>query len=229
MKTGKNKPGVTLIEAMIVIAIITTLLATIMTVAARLQSQSKERLTSGTIKIVSAALEQFNDYGYRYDITFSDSSKFQFPMDCNDFDEDYLIASMENALGLISGDITIDPPDTHLPAYSGSEAMYFFLSRVQACRNTLNEIDSSMITNKGIGDLEMNITINFPAGQEYYPLFRIVDAWGNPLRYDYYDENIVDSSSGIPLPLSEYRRSFPLITSAGHDKTFDTADDIDNK
>jgi hypothetical protein len=173
-------------------------------IAARIDTQGKERLTKNTIALLTAALGEFGDYGYRY----SDpcDADFKFPLDCNNFNTSDLGTKLG---GTISG-------GTHDANYSGSEAMYFFLSRVPESRQTLGKIDKSLITNKGSNGADMTITIDTKS----YPLLRIIDPWRETLRYDYYNEK------GSLTEKKESKKTFPVITSAGPDKEFGSADDI---
>jgi len=215
MKSYKHKYGVTLVEMLIVLAIIALLTSMVIGIAGRISNQSKEQLTRNTFALLNAALEQFRDYEYNYPPPYSD---FDFPLDCNDylfsnppnFD---LRTTLMNALGaanvLISG--------THDPVYSGSEVLYFFLSRIPESRKTLDKIDGSLITN--LNDERAKIEISIDG--RVYPLLRIIDPWGKTLRYDYYDETTLDPDN---------KRTFPVITSAGPDRDFETtADNLTNR
>lgn len=219
MKTCKHKAGVTLVEILIVVAIIAIMASVVIGIATRIDSQAKEQLAEGTIVILTAALEQFDDFGYQY--KHQDYLAFDFPLDCNDFLQPNLEAALRDALGATNALIA---SGTHVPNYSGSEALYFFLSRVPECRKTLERIDGSLITNKDSNRQDMNITIVFLGSTKVYPLLRIIDPWGETLRYDYYYEDV------FPLPPDpRTRRNFPVITSAGPDRKFNTADDISNR
>jgi len=216
--SGKNC-GFTLVEILIVIAIIIILISMMVGVAKRIDDQGKERLCRDTIELIGNALEQFRDFGYEYKHT--DFAEFDFPLDCNDYPvtRDILILTLEKALGLVAGSISI-PSGTHQHEYSGSEALYFFLSQVPDCRVTLDKVDKSLLTNKDNagGDLILRI------GTVDYPLLRFIDPWGKTLRYDYYYDDTI--SPLIPDP--DTKKTFPVITSAGADKQFDTSDDISN-
>ncbi len=192
-------------------AIIAILAAMVIGIAARISSQGKEQLTENTFALLDSALGEFQDYGYNYDAPYSE---FDFPLDCNDFDKNDLENALEAAPG-ITNVSSVGGDGTHDPNYSGSEALYFFLSRVPESRKTLDKIDSSLITNKDKDKRDMTITVD---GKEY-PLLRIIDPWGTTLRYDYYDEDVLP-------PNPNEARIFPVITSAGPDKEFGTADDI---
>ncbi len=221
MKSCKYKAGVTLIEMVVVVAIIALLVSMVIRVATRTDNQSRERLTESTIAILTAALEQFGDYGYNYQS--SDYTNLDFPLDCNNYPFSGLPnPDLETTLGSALGaTVSIDPlAGSHDPKYSGSEVMYFFLSRVPQSRKTLDKIDSSLITNIGSDGREMSITV----GSKVYPLLRIIDPWGITLRYDYYNE----WETNLTLR-NEGKRTFPVITSAGPDRRFGTIDDISSR
>ena len=194
---------------LIVVAIIAILAAMIIGIAARINKQGDERLTENTFALLNAALGQFQDYGYNY--RHLDYDGFEFPLDCNDFSQGELETTLENALGLNAGSVEIGGGD-HEQDYSGSEALYFFLSRVPESRKTLDKIASSLITNEDSDGDNMEISVD---GKEY-SLLRIIDPWGETLRYSYYKDE----------DKPEERRNFPVITSAGPDRSFGTADDI---
>ena len=225
MKSYRNKTGVTLVEILIVVAVIAILTTMVVGIATRISNQSKEQLTKNTFALLNAALGQFRDYGYNYKVPIAAPAPerdfyrgLDFPLDCNGFDQDGLKAALGKALGAtgvsISGGVHDDPN------YSGSEALYFFLSRVPASRQTLDKIDESLITNLSSDKRPMDIQIDFPGGPKMYPLLRIIDPWGTTLHYDYYNELIPDP---------KMKRNFPLITSAGPDRIFRTGDDISSR
>ena len=75
----------------------------------------------------------------------------------------------------------------------------------------VDTLSGAMISNKGTSGAALQIEI--PTGGTSYDLIRFVDAWGIPMRYAY------DPAVDI----------FPILTSAGPDKVFDTPDDIINE
>lgn len=224
MEGYKHKAGITLIEMLMVVAIIALLAAMVITVATRIESKTDEQLTENTIALLNAALGQFRDYGYNFKVRSGagdDKRAFyqglDFPLDCNDLIKSKLQTALEDALDerpiLISG-------GTHKIEYSRSEALYFFLNRVPTSRKTLDAIDRSLITSEGSDKQNMRITI---AGKGY-PLIRVIDPWGETLQYDYYNEKENDFDDR-----EKSKRNFPLITSAGPDRKFGTGDDISNR
>ncbi|MCX5634324.1 MAG: prepilin-type N-terminal cleavage/methylation domain-containing protein [Planctomycetota bacterium] len=234
MKIARKQFGFTLLEMIVVVAVIVLLTSIVISVATRIDSQSKERLTENTLGLLNAALEQYKDFGYELKYNpiwlpvIPEESDFflglQFPIDCNGF----TAADVATTLGLVLnagvGGVVI-PPAGNDPNYSGSEVLYFFLSKVPANKEILSRIGKSLITNIGSGGQAMDIEIN---GIKY-PLYRFVDAWGTTLRYDYYyDEAPPFNNINKINNMKNSKRSFPLIISAGPDKVFDTADDIKN-
>jgi prepilin-type N-terminal cleavage/methylation domain-containing protein len=218
MKRRQNKTGVTLVEILVVVAIIAILVTMVIGIAARVDTQGKERLTENTIALLTAALSQFQDYGYNY--SDSNYADFKFPLDCNGFSDTQLRNALQAAQGVTS---VTSINGAHDPNYSGSEALYFFLSRVPESRQTLDKIDKSMITSKGSDGEDTTIEID----GKFYPLLRVIDPWRETLRYSYYDNGKEGSSPSEPNPGSP--RAFPVITSAGPDKEFGTADDITSR
>jgi prepilin-type N-terminal cleavage/methylation domain-containing protein len=239
MKPGSLKSGFTLIEMLMVVAIIAILVSMVVGITKRVDDQRKERLCRNTIDLIGNALEQFRDFGYEYKDSYYDG--LTFPLDCNDFPitsffpypnlQDTLHSALYSPTAPA---ITIWPVAQHDPRFSGSEALYFILSQVPDCRKTLGKIDKSLLTNKGI-DRVTDVNIAVPSGATAtsttnLPFTRIIDPWGTTLRYDYYPEYA--DYTGTIIPYKDYRdsakRTFPVITSAGPDKRFDTADDISN-
>ncbi len=238
MRRNKNTIGFTLIEIVIVVAIITILTAMVVGIAGRINNQSKEQLTRGTLATISAALGQFADYGYNYKASGAIAEKkafyqsLDFPVDCNNLPVNELRSELERVLGFTvgSGNVLI-VEGSHKPGYSGSEALYFFLSRVPTSRKTLQKISKDLLTNDGSDGKPMVIVI----GSMRYPLMRIIDPWGKPLRYDCYMDwdDYQNQYTGNINQYFDYvkknKRTFPLITSAGADGRFGTGDDITNR
>jgi prepilin-type N-terminal cleavage/methylation domain-containing protein len=234
MKSYKHKTGVTLVEILVVVAVIALLVSMVIGIAARLDSQGKERLTENTFAILDAALSQFQNYGYEYKLVpnldpNSAEAKFyrslDFPIDCNGLPYDpQLRTEWGRALGFnrtIAIEIT---GGTHDKSYSGSEVLYFFLSRVPESRETLDKIDRKLITNLGINGQPMDVIIGLGTDvKKKYPLLRVIDPWGTTLRYDYYND------TGTFAEKMESKKTFPVITSAGPDKIFGTSDDIKSR
>jgi len=218
MRIGENKTGFTLVEMLIVLAMVVVLTTMVIGLAGRIDNQSKEQLTKNTIGIITAALRQFRDYKYRYEAPIY--AGFDFPLDCNDFLQPAVEMTLGNALGAIV--VISGAPDI---SYSGCEMLYFLLNQVSECRKTLDKIDESLLTNLDSNKQPRRVTITYPGGSpKEYPLLRVIDPWGETLRYDYYNELEPD-----PILRQRGKKTFPVITSAGPDKKFGSADDISSR
>ena len=228
MKTYEHKTAFTLIEMLIVVAVIAVLITITVSVATRLDTQSKHTLLKGTMDIIDAALAQFRDFGYRYnsDPTWGDDERefylsLKYPVDCNDLLPADFTAELQKTLGATSVTIT---SGIHDRQYTGCEVMCFFLNKIPESKKTLNNIDRSLITSEDINGHKLIMTITIGTDSTDYSLTRIMDPWGQTLRYDYYDEVITDFGNR-----KKTKRNFPILTSAGPDRIFGTADDIKSR
>lgn len=191
MKTKKNKSGITLIELIVVVAIIAMMAAAVYVVRAPAEKKGSIELTQSTIELLCAALEQYHSF----------YGKFPF-----DADENYNKDDLETDIG---STITIAGTDDYEPNYSSSEALYYFLDKVPDAKKIIDSINGKSLTNKGKRGGKYSVIVNGTG----YPLIRIVDAWGNALRYTcFYDTN------------KKRWDNFPLITSAGPDGNFGDTD-----
>ncbi|MDD5063148.1 MAG: type II secretion system protein [Phycisphaerae bacterium] len=220
MKRRRNKTGVTLVEILVVVAVIAILISMVIGIAARIDTQGKEQLTKNTLALLDAALGEFGDYEYSY-TDYPSFAGLKYPPDCNNFDT----SDFATELGW-----TIGGPGTHDANYSGSEVMYFFLSKVPESRTILDKIDTKLVTNLDIDGDPIEITVGSGPGAKVYELFRVIDPWGESLRYSYYD-NTLENTTSEPrrVPLGPGPKTFPIVTSAGADKTFGTDDDIESE
>ena len=121
-------------------------------------------------------------------------------------------ADFEGALGLLPGDVSIIGvlPDGPGGAYGfSSAALFYFLDKSPASRGIASAVANSLITNKDTDGNDITITIGTNPQTD---LPRYIDAWGTSIRYVYLTGT-----------------AFPVLTSAGPDKVFDTPDDITSK
>ena len=220
-KEQRTKTGFTLVEMLVVVAIVAILASMVIGIASRLENREKEKHCRSTLALLTTAIAQFHEYGFNYKGNFTG---FNFPLDFNGFDRGPIEGTLKNELGARFVQISGDAPD---PNYSSNEVMYLLLNMVPASRQTLEKIDGKLVTNLGLGGKPMQITItgySEPGIGKVYPLFRVLDPWGVALRYDYYDE--------VPPPVipdPKTKKNFPIVTSAGPDKKFGTSDDITNR
>lgn len=232
----------TLIEMLIVVAIVALLASVVIGLAVRMDNQGKERLTKNTITLIANALEQFRDFGYQYRDALDYYTNLDFPLDFNDFTHVDIQTALEAVLAPLTGPVTIFGVDRTGAAYpvvdevtanSGCEGLCFFLNEVPQCRLTLEKIDKSLVTTEGIAvGVPVSRFVRIAASD--YPLKRIIDPWGTTLRYDYYPdfEDYFRIYGGMFAQYVLFRnnalKTFPVITSAGPDRIFNTRDDISN-
>jgi type II secretory pathway pseudopilin PulG len=219
MEKNRQTIGFTILEMLVVVAVIVILVSMVITLTSRFEDRGNERVIKSTFAMLDAALGEFADYGYDYKHDDEDYANLSFPLDCNDFLRVDFEDAVEDALGLGDTDVVINRE--YDPNYSGSAAMYFFLSQVPDCREVLDRIDVSLVTNEDKSGNPLQIVVD---GQSY-PLNRIIDPWGETIRYSYYRNKEVETSP-TSEPEMENPRTFPLLTSAGPDGQFDTPDDI---
>ena len=237
MKRNIFKDGLTLVEMLIVISIIAIMASIVLSLASRVDDRAKTQLMRNNFAILNSALRQFKEFGYEYKYSLQGYSSLEFPIDCNGFANDGILGGeLERAMGLGTGDVVIVAPG-HLDEYSGSEVLYYFLNVVPACRQTLEQVSGLLtITNEDASGTGMTIDVRpggVPTGAPVRPLFRFVDPWGKSLRYDYYPEYFdlsgYPNSAAFDPDREDFKRGFPLITSAGPDEKFGTSDDITNE
>lgn len=71
MKSYENKTGLTLIEMLIVVAIVVILTAMVIGLAGRIDNQSKEQLTRSTIALLESSLQEYHDYRGTFPVSLS--------------------------------------------------------------------------------------------------------------------------------------------------------------
>lgn len=222
MKIKRQNNAVTLIEMTVIAVVIIVLAAIVLGIASRAETQARENLTCSTLQLINSALDQFSEE-FQYQGLYSG---LKFPLDCNGFNNVQVNAVLKPALD--ANTITNPSIGSKDLSYTGCEVMYFLLSLEPDSQRFLDRIDTSLIKPK----LPATIAVD---GRQY-PLLRIVDSWGTTLNYDYYDETL---NGSINLHDNQYTRNqleeilktkkqFPVVTSAGPDKRFNTDDDITN-
>ncbi len=218
MKSRKEKKphGFTLVELLVVIGIIMILITGMIKVAQSVQVKAKIKNTKSTISLLCAVLEEYRDVR-------NTGGNFSFP-NGNPAD---LVNALRAYLGVLwtasdlTGHLLPSPKwkdweyllekgkgDERLLARASIEFLYLCLESVPECRAMLNRLGSDVTSNDDNDWIGEQVTPVAPIRQQR-PLMEVNDAWGHPLRYQWQGEG-----------------NFPLISSAGEDGIFDTADDI---
>ncbi len=198
MKYGYEKKAFSLVEVLVTVGIIAVLAAGLLSITSRISNQAKTRLTKSTIEIVVSAVEVYYDNTGRMPLTVPDTG----------LDKTYFENLLQDRFGYtVLGYVPIDWPKDN---YAPNEVLYLILDKHHQTRKLIGSISDIMIDNYDIYGNEMMVFIQEPSGTvSHQSLVRFLDAWQMPLRY--YCPN---------------DQTFPVITSAGPDKTFDTNDDI---
>lgn len=189
MKTDRCKIGLTLVELLIAVAVVVILISIVLVAGSSLRTQAEERLAAGTISILVTALEQYYEF---YD-EFPPAPECAIPDECT---PEELAMQLAGAGATIVG-------GTYHPEFASGSALYYYLSRTPNSREILDSISEFLITAEGLAGSGLLVLRN-SLGEEV-TLLRVIDPWGNPLRYDYTPDD-----------------NFPRITSAGLDGKFGT-------
>lgn len=200
MKHIGRKKGFTLVELMTVMGILALLASALLTAGKYVKIRAYERLTASTISVIVTALEQYYD-----DIGGFPAVDHNITLNVSAF-KTYSSGTYNNIEDLTGG--TVSPAGSGVmpeyDEYASIAAMYYYLNRCFNSSNILSAISDTFITGKDKAGTDLALTVN----AKTVPLIRIVDTWGNALRYKY--------TSGD---------SFPVIVSAGRDGDFSTTGD----
>lgn len=254
MTRQRRNSGLTLIEILLAVAIV-VVLATIMTVSGgNLRRQAMVRLTESTFSVVSSALQQYYESGGKYPPQFNDPSlattyhdpaiavpsvyydtasatRVQTPLQAIAAAANYPVGTAiptgNTVVFRVFNKNTI-PPLAVNPTFAdvnpvgaktvpdaasvSSEALYIYLAATPVSRSVISKLSDKCIADEY--DTANNPFIlkwtKSPATLSVMTrIVNIVDAWGTPIRYQYKTGD-----------------QFPVLVSAGPDKTFGTNDDV---
>ncbi|MBN1817140.1 MAG: type II secretion system protein [Sedimentisphaerales bacterium] len=158
--------GFSLVEVLVVMAIIIILATIVVGVGRRFVRQSQERLTDSGINVIQAAIEQYHDFHEKFPFVTPPLS------DPDGYTQAMLAADLD---GVISAGIFNE--------YASSERLYYELDQYPNSRRLIETMVSEMKTSKDSQGRDRKIVLN--NGSEEKPLVRFVDVWGRSLRYVY--------------------------------------------
>jgi prepilin-type N-terminal cleavage/methylation domain-containing protein len=208
-----GRRGFSLLELLVVITVITLLVAGMVTVANHVQLNAKIKNTKITITLLNNALEEykaFKDTGSGVDVwpvsidAFTPGSSFADKLE-------YRLAGFLNlSLPFVPPDFEFKGgshnamgwDDESMFALSNIEFVYYCLDDVPKCHEILERIADQAKSNVDNDSMV--------AYRQEKTLIEVNDAWGHPILY----EHVFDSGN------------VPVLTSAGEDEEFGTADDI---
>ncbi len=213
MKRKHIRQAFTLVELLVVMAVMAILIGAMVKVAGHVIDNAKKQNTQNTIQLLVTAMKEyqnFNSQGRR---------NFEFPAEPYpiDYSGAVNVADWRNwwkeKLDVNLGDIQVGihlggsiwdddaGTDEMWMAQANIELLYFELDDVPDCRKILNQIPSDVTANAD------NDAVLFNGQMK--ALIEVNDAWGHPLSYQ---------TQGVG--------NFPLLRSAGRDGIFFNADDI---
>jgi prepilin-type N-terminal cleavage/methylation domain-containing protein len=226
MAHARRNTGLTLVEMLLAVAII-AILATIMAVSTgSLRKAAQERLTVSTLGIISSALQQYNEFWGVY------------PPQIDTVATDLTVLANQQtvfaqAVGCPTPAQMTVPPHTlaTLSTVIPDEVLYLRLYRTPVCRRLISGFASVSEKDTNTKSVKMALvytpraavapaTGEIPTFVEWgagavdkkanqLSLYRFVDAWRQPLRYEYKPGD-----------------QFPVLTSDGPDGKPNTPDDI---
>jgi prepilin-type N-terminal cleavage/methylation domain-containing protein len=196
MRTGKRQAGFTLVELLIVLAVMAILIVTVLVAGKAVRVQAQCRLAASTIDILIAALEQYYEFSG------------EFPLSCEGFGQ----AALAETLGGTGATIT---DGTYHSDFASGSALYYYLSQTPGSRRIINSISPSLVTAQGFNGVGLILT---PASGETVDLFRVIDPWGKTLWYRY--------EAGQNFPVLSSAGPDKILSSPGPDKIVGTSDDI---
>ena len=168
MKNHRKNSAFSLMEIIVVVAMLGILVTLVLGLGRRLKVRSEEGLAQGQIDVIIAALEQYYDFHGKFPFEALPGPPPHYVL--ADFESD-----VGGAVAMTSG--------TYDNEWWSSEALHYFLYRTSDSRRIIDAISAMLITNKDDSGIALRFTIN-PDPTEI-DLIRFIDPWGKSLRYTY--------------------------------------------
>ena len=211
MRCKRGQSGMSLMEVLVALAVILILISTLIGVGSFVKTRANLDLTKAMLETLSTALTKYH----------SDFGDFPFDTDINGNGILELLEYDQAALetGLVGAVVPAPPPvllvekdgnGNWIPTAS-SAALFYFLDKNPSSRTIAAAVPNSLITNKDDSGAAIQFTFTAPPNN-MIDLPRYIDPWKISIRYEYLTGT-----------------AFPVLTSAGPDKVFDTPDDITSK
>jgi prepilin-type N-terminal cleavage/methylation domain-containing protein len=193
MRTDKKR-AFTLIEVLVTLAIILILAGALITAGKYLRVRAERQLTASAIEVISTALQQYYDQTNSFPPVVENETALKTA----------IFGSASTLTITVSRGTHPDPVATSEGRrWWRGESLFYFLDRVPQSKAILNGLSNRMLSNKdktGVG-----LQVEIPDGGTTHDWVRFVDAWGSVIVYEY--------TAGD---------AFPVLTSAGPDKSFQT-------
>ena len=210
----RGQSGMSLMELLVAMAIILMLISTLIGVGGYVKTRADIDLTKATLETLSTALTKYYD----------DFGDFPFDTDTTVPKDGILDATDIYYQTHLEADLLGDVPDVagfpllgvlkekdgngNWVSTASSAALFYFLDKNPSSRAIVEAVSNSLVTNKDDSGIDIKFTFTAAMGNPI-DLPRYIDPWKMSIRYEYLTGT-----------------AFPVLTSAGPDKTFDTPDDI---
>lgn len=171
MRRLNSNSGMTLMEILVVLAIILILIGAAITGANSLRQRADIDLTTSLLDVLDTALQQY----------YTDHSTFP-----------PVVADLSNLQALAFDPLTTSSlsPDTGtaIPEFWSSQGLFYFLNRSPNSHSIVASVSDSLVTTKDNSGqhLIVLITSTLPAiNGTKFDLARFIDSWGTTLDYRY--------------------------------------------
>ena len=199
MRRRYGQSGMSLMELLVALAIILILISALVGIGSYVKTRASVDLTKGMLEVLSTSLEQY----------YADFNNFPFETNVA-FDEVTFETTFLPVVANVVPDGSLEETDGAgiTVSTASSAALFYFLDKNPSSRSIAGAVADSLVTNKDASGTPIKIDI----GGMAYDLPRYIDPWKMSIRYEYLTGT-----------------AFPVLTSAGPDKIFDTPDDITSK
>lgn len=207
MRKDCGHSGFSLVEMVVVLAVILILAGALLGVGKYLMIRASVDLTESQLEILATALQQYYDDFEAFPVTVKD---YNLDGAVDEYDESHLESDLQ---GTVTPDDAVDDliaaEEETPPASASSAALFYYLDKNPNSRKIVEALTDTLISSNDTSGQPIQVTLT--ATGQTISLPRFIDAWGTSIRYEYIDGT-----------------AFPTLTSAGPDTTFDTEDDIVN-
>lgn len=158
--------GMTLMEILVVLTIISILVGVSITAANAVRQRAAVDLTQSMLDVLDTALQQY----------YTDHNAFPPQVNTEAAFETLLFGNPPNN--------TISVIGTHEDSYWSAESLYYCLNRSPNSHSIIASLSDSLLTSKDKAGAYLAAKEDLAPG-ETFDLLRFVDAWGTTLQYEY--------------------------------------------
>ena len=214
---NRRQLGMTLAEVLITLVVLLVLISAAVRMGQYVRIRSAVQLTDSMLAVLDTALQLYYEDVGTFPFYSADGNGNRRP-------DDYFWPHMrtdieslpDSAAGSVNAVNLLEKDGNGVDqSFASSAALYFFLNRQTNSRSIVSALSPSLISTAHPQEthqrLALTVTRLTPPPQTV-TMGRFVDAWGTSLWYRY-----------------ESNWAFPRVISAGPDRIFGTADDLENR